>query len=144
MLGPAGQNGPPSGFPRNPAIETLQLQDELAHRRGYLPPKPDVVVGQSFGKNAKGSRMKVKRIVANVNTPTPATAERFYRDVLGLELLMDMGWIMTYGSHDEAMVQISIMSEGGSSASVPDLSIEVDDLEAALDRVKPAAFRSST
>jgi catechol 2,3-dioxygenase-like lactoylglutathione lyase family enzyme len=82
--------------------------------------------------------MKVKRIVANVGTPAPASAERFYRDVLGLEVLMDMGWIVTYGLHDKATVQISVMSEGGSGASVPDLSIEVDDLAAALARVKQA------
>ena len=35
-------------------------------------------------------------------------------------------------------VQISFMSEGGSGAPVPDLSIEVDDLEEALARVKNA------
>jgi catechol 2,3-dioxygenase-like lactoylglutathione lyase family enzyme len=35
-------------------------------------------------------------------------------------------------------VQVSIASEGGSGTEVPDISIEVDDLEAALFRVKAA------
>jgi catechol 2,3-dioxygenase-like lactoylglutathione lyase family enzyme len=33
-------------------------------------------------------------------------------------------------------IQISIASEGGSGTDVPGLSIEVDDLETALERVK--------
>jgi catechol 2,3-dioxygenase-like lactoylglutathione lyase family enzyme len=83
-------------------------------------------------------QMKVKRIVANVTVSDPAAAERFYRNILGLEVLMDMGWIATYGSSQTMPIQISFMTEGGSGAPVPDLSIEVDDLEAALARVKDA------
>lgn len=82
--------------------------------------------------------MKVKRIVANVFASDPALAKRFYGDVLGLDVLMDMDWIVTYGSRDKATVQISVMSEGGSGTAVPDLSIEVDDLDAVLTRVKKA------
>ena len=51
---------------------------------------------------------------------------------------MDLGWIATYGSSETMPVQISFMTEGGSGAPVPDLSIEVDDLEAALARVEQA------
>lgn len=84
--------------------------------------------------------MKAKRIVANISAPAPEQAKRFYQEVLGLDVLMDMGWIITYGSPETAKVQVSVMSEGGSGAPVPDLSIEVDDLEVALDRVKEAGF----
>jgi len=76
--------------------------------------------------------LKVKRIVANIGTANPALAEKFYRDVLGLELLMDMNWIRTYGSTAKMSVQVSFMSEGGSETEVPDLSIEVDDLDVAI------------
>jgi catechol 2,3-dioxygenase-like lactoylglutathione lyase family enzyme len=82
--------------------------------------------------------MRVKRIVANVLSPAPAAAARFYKDILGLDILMDMGWIATYGAEEEMRVQISFISEGGSGAPAPDLSIEVDDLEAVLRRVKKA------
>jgi len=82
--------------------------------------------------------MKVKRIVANVATQDIAAGRRFYQDVLGLELLMDHGWIATYGSRQTMSVQISVASEGGSGTPVPDLSIEVDDLDAALARVRQA------
>ena len=46
--------------------------------------------------------MKVKRVVANVSASEPAAASRFYQDVLGLDVLMDMGWIATYGSRHRA------------------------------------------
>ncbi|MEA3104737.1 VOC family protein [Caballeronia mineralivorans] len=87
--------------------------------------------------------MKVKRIVANIATQDVARAKRFYQDVLGLDLLMDHGWIQTYGSQTAMSVQISVASEGGSGTPVPDLSIEVDDVDdvdTAFDRMKSAGF----
>ncbi len=82
--------------------------------------------------------MQVKRIVANISAQEPARAERFYHDVLGLDLVMDHGWIRTYASRTERVVQVSIADQGGSGTPVPDLSIEVDDLEEALRRVRDA------
>jgi len=84
--------------------------------------------------------MKVRRIVANIETQDAAAAKRFYQDVLGLDMLMDQGWIVTYGSAEKMQVQVSFMVQGGSGTPVPDLSIEVDDLEAALQGMKAAGF----
>jgi catechol 2,3-dioxygenase-like lactoylglutathione lyase family enzyme len=84
--------------------------------------------------------MKVKRIVANVHTADIAAAKRFYQDALGLEVQMDHGWIATYGSHEEMNVQLSFASQGGSDTPTPDLSIEVDDVDAALERMMKAGF----
>lgn len=84
--------------------------------------------------------MKVRRIIANIETPDVKAAKRFYQDVLGLDLLMDHGWIATYGSTERMSVQISFATEGGSGTPVPDLSIEVDDVDAALQGMKQAGF----
>jgi catechol 2,3-dioxygenase-like lactoylglutathione lyase family enzyme len=84
--------------------------------------------------------MKVRRVVANVAGDDPAKAKRFYQDILGLDALMDMGWIVTYGSEARMTVQLSIMSEGGSGTMVPDLSIEVDDVDEALARMCAAGI----
>ena len=84
--------------------------------------------------------MKVRRIVANIAAADIAAAKAFYGEVLGLDVLMDMGWIATYGSAASMTVQISVMSEGGSGTPVPDLSIEVDDVDEALRRVLSAGF----
>jgi hypothetical protein len=46
----------------------------------------------------KGASVKVKRIVSNVAASDVNRASAFYEDVLGLEVLMDLGWIRTYGS----------------------------------------------
>ena len=84
--------------------------------------------------------MKVKRIVSNVATADVDKATAFYKDILGLEVLMDLGWIRTYGSSSKMTIQLSVMSEGGSGTPVPDMSIEVDDVDAALERVRKAGF----
>ncbi|GGB99170.1 glyoxalase [Oxalicibacterium flavum] len=84
--------------------------------------------------------MTVRRIVANIATPDVARATVFYRDVLGLSLLMDHGWIATYGNDEQAVVQVSFASEGGSGTPVPDLSIEVDDVDAVLQAMRDAGF----
>ncbi len=84
--------------------------------------------------------MKVKRIVSNVATSDMKKASAFYEEILGLEVLMDLGWIRTYGSSSKMTIQVSVMSEGGSGTAVPDMSIEVDDIEEALKRVRKAGI----
>ncbi|WP_047982641.1 VOC family protein [Ornithinibacillus contaminans] len=84
--------------------------------------------------------MKVKRIVANIGTQDLSKAKHFYEDILGLDQLMNMGFIATYGTHEKMDIQISFLSEGGSGTPVPDLSIEVDDLDSALTRIKKAGI----
>ncbi len=84
--------------------------------------------------------MKVKRIVSNIAASDVESASAFYDKLLGLEVLMDLGWIRTYGSRSKMSVQVSIMSEGGSGTAVPDLSIEVDDVDEALARARAAGI----
>jgi predicted enzyme related to lactoylglutathione lyase len=73
--------------------------------------------------------MTVLRIVANIATKSIPEVRKFYTELFGLDSLMDLEWIVTLGSGESAITQISIMSEGGSGAPVPDLSIEVDDVD---------------
>lgn len=80
--------------------------------------------------------MNVKRIIANITTAAPAAVHDFYHGILGLDLAMDHGWIRTYAGAGQMQVQVSFASEGGSGTPVPDLSIEVDDLDEALRRVQ--------
>ena len=84
--------------------------------------------------------MKVSRIVSNVATSDVDKATAFYKQILGLDVLMDLGWIRTYGSSSKMTIQLSVMSEGGSGTSVPDLSIEVDNVEEALMKVRKAGI----
>jgi catechol 2,3-dioxygenase-like lactoylglutathione lyase family enzyme len=84
--------------------------------------------------------MKVRRIIANIATGNVAAARHFYHDLLGLDLLMDQGWIATYGSSETMRAQISFAVQGGSDTPTPDLSIEVDDLDEALARMRGAGI----
>ena len=84
--------------------------------------------------------MRVKRIVANIETEDIAAARSFYQDVLGLDIVMDHGWMTTYGSSEKMTVQVSFARQGGSGTPVPDLSIEVDDVDAALASMQAAGF----
>ena len=84
--------------------------------------------------------MTVKRIVANIATQSITERRRFYEELLGLKAVMDHGWIVTLASDERALVQIAFASEGGSGTPVPDLSVEVDDLDEALRRMRPAGI----
>ncbi|WP_297202030.1 VOC family protein [uncultured Pluralibacter sp.] len=84
--------------------------------------------------------MTVLRIVANLHTDDFSRARGFYQDILGLELMMDHGWIQTFGSRAQMPVQISLAAGGGSGTPVPDLSVEVDDVDAVLQRVRAAGY----
>lgn len=83
-------------------------------------------------------RMKVKRIIANITAADPSVVDGFYSEILGLDLAMDHGWIRTYAGSSPMTVQVSFASEGGSGTPVPDLSVEVDDLDEALLRIRKA------
>ena len=63
-----------------------------------------------------------------------ADAKSFYADILGLRLVMDLGWILTFAGPEVAVPQISVAAEGGSGTPVPDLSVAADDLEGVLER----------
>lgn len=82
----------------------------------------------------------VKRIVLNIQTEDLALADHFYHDILGLDLIMDHGWIKTLGSNEEAQTQISFATQGGNDTPVPDLSIEVDEIEGIYQKMLDSGF----
>ncbi len=84
--------------------------------------------------------MSVRRIVANFAAADLGAAQRFYGDILGMAVVMDLGWIVTFSGPGAQAPQVSVASEGGSGAPVPDLSIEVDDFNAVLSRAREAGL----
>lgn len=79
--------------------------------------------------------MAVKRIVANIAAAHVDEADAFYAGILEMDRVMNQGWIQTFAGEGAAAPQISIAREGGSGAPVPDLSIEVDNLDEVHRRV---------
>ena len=84
--------------------------------------------------------MAVRRIVANLAAERLDAARTFYGDALGMSIVMDLGWIMTFAAGGSMAPQISVATEGGSGTAVPDLSIEVDDLLDVHRRMQEAGF----
>jgi catechol 2,3-dioxygenase-like lactoylglutathione lyase family enzyme len=82
--------------------------------------------------------MTVRRIVANISANDPDCARAFYETLLDLKVVMDQGWILTFASEASAAPQLSVASEGGSGTPVPDLSIEVDDVDEIYRRARAA------
>ncbi|WP_269929610.1 VOC family protein [Aminobacter sp. HY435] len=82
--------------------------------------------------------MVVRRIVANLRADNPAEARTFYSELLGLDVVMDHGWILTFAAEGKMTPQLSVASEGGSGTPVPTLSIEVDDVDEAYRRAQTA------
>ncbi|MBB3591675.1 putative enzyme related to lactoylglutathione lyase [Rhizobium sp. BK529] len=73
--------------------------------------------------------MTVLRIVPNIATDSIEEVGNFYSKLFDLNIVMDHGWIVTLASDQRALTQIGIATEGGSGAAVPDISIEVDDVD---------------
>jgi catechol 2,3-dioxygenase-like lactoylglutathione lyase family enzyme len=84
--------------------------------------------------------MTVKRIVTNIATDRIEAANAFYREVLGMSVVMDLGWIMTFATDVQTTPQISIAAEGGAGTPVPDISIEVDNIDEVHQRAVAAGF----
>jgi len=73
--------------------------------------------------------MRVRRVVPDLHGEPDASRE-FYENVIGLELGMDLGWIMTFGSTSNETAQLTVMSEDATAPVSPDVSIEVEDVDA--------------
>lgn len=76
--------------------------------------------------------MTIRRVVPNLMSPDMEASRRFYGECLGFNVVMDLGWIVTYASPGNPTAQISI-SPGeplDGEQMRPYLSIEVDDVDA--------------
>lgn len=74
--------------------------------------------------------MTIKRVVPDLETRSLEQAKTFYVQVLGFEIVMDQGWIVTLADPDRPEVQLSLMTHDETAPVVPVASIEVDDVDA--------------
>ena len=74
----------------------------------------------------------IRRIVPNIYSNDIAASKRFYIDFLGMEVAMDMEWLLTFASKDNPTSQISILQNNENKPldnSAIFLSIEVPDVD---------------
>ena len=73
--------------------------------------------------------MSIRRVVPDIMSKQMDESRRFYVDFLGFNVGMDMGFITTFISPSNPTAQISVMHDDGSSALMPNVSIEVEDVD---------------
>ena len=84
--------------------------------------------------------MTVRRVVPDLRGERPLESRAFYEDVIGLQLRMDLGWVVTFVSPANETAQVTVMSKDARAPVAPDLSIEVEDVDAVHARAVAAGF----
>jgi uncharacterized glyoxalase superfamily protein PhnB len=83
--------------------------------------------------------MTVLRVVPILTVPDLGAGPPAYVGVLGLTEVMNLGWVATYadasGRH-----QVSVITRDETAAVNPQVSIEVDDVDAAYDAARTAGL----
>jgi catechol 2,3-dioxygenase-like lactoylglutathione lyase family enzyme len=73
--------------------------------------------------------MSVSRVVPDIRSDRFDECRTFYVELLGFEVAMDMGWIMTFVSPTNPSAQISVMRSDATAPVVPQLTVEVADVD---------------
>ncbi|RBQ15544.1 glyoxalase [Spongiactinospora rosea] len=73
--------------------------------------------------------MSIRRAVPDITTETMDESREFYRR-LGFTEVMNLGWVVTLASPDNPTAQVILMTRDESAPVSPDMSVEVDDVDA--------------
>ena len=74
--------------------------------------------------------MGVRRVVPDLSSTSLEAAKGFYGDVLGLRPVRDHGWIVTLADPERPGTQISLMTHDATAPVIPDVPVQVDDVDA--------------
>jgi hypothetical protein len=70
----------------------------------------------------------ISRAVPNIKTERPAETRDFFVNLLGFEVAMDLGWVVTVASPTNPSAQVTII--GNDDMAAPGISVEVADVDA--------------
>jgi catechol 2,3-dioxygenase-like lactoylglutathione lyase family enzyme len=84
--------------------------------------------------------MSIRRAVPDIRSRSIEESREFYVDFLGFEVAMDLGFVMTFASPRNPTAQITVMQDDGQQTLWPDVSIEVDDVDAVHQRAVERGF----
>jgi catechol 2,3-dioxygenase-like lactoylglutathione lyase family enzyme len=80
----------------------------------------------------------ISRAVPNIRSEQPAETRDFFVDLLGFEVAMDIGWVVTVASPDNPSAQVTII--GNDDMAAPGISVEVADVDAVHARAVEQGF----
>jgi len=81
--------------------------------------------------------VEIRRVVPNITSDRLDQSRAFYVDLLGFEIAMDMGWIVTVASPTNPTAQISLIRQDTATPIQAQISVElagVDAVYAAMQR----------
>jgi catechol 2,3-dioxygenase-like lactoylglutathione lyase family enzyme len=70
----------------------------------------------------------IERAVPNIRSDRPAETRDFFVKLLGFEVAMDIGWVVTVTSPTNPAAQVNII--GNDDPAAPGISVGVDDVDA--------------
>ena len=73
--------------------------------------------------------MSIRRVVPDITCNRIHESRKFYTEILGFDVAMDMEWVVTLASPSNPTAQITLVQETGSEP-LPNMTIEVDDVDA--------------
>jgi uncharacterized glyoxalase superfamily protein PhnB len=82
--------------------------------------------------------MTINRAVPNIRSERPTDTRDFFVDLLGFEVAMDMGWVVTVASPTNPSAQVTIV--GNDDPAAPGISVEVDDVDSVHARAVQRGF----
>ena len=97
-----------------------RVQVRLARRAGPRPALPRGVIGRPCDRT---SSVTISRAVPNIKSDRPTETRDFFVDLLGLEVAMDMGWVVTVASPTNPSIQVTII--GNDDMAAPGISVGV-------------------
>ena len=79
--------------------------------------------------------MSIRRAMPDIHSEAMEESRDFY-GLLGFEEVMNLGWVMTLASASNPTAQVTFMSQDKSAPVVPDMSVEVEDVDAVYAAVR--------
>jgi catechol 2,3-dioxygenase-like lactoylglutathione lyase family enzyme len=73
--------------------------------------------------------MRVRRIVPDLAAERVAESRDFYAELFGLEVVMDLDWIVTLRAPGTEIAQLSLITQDATAVVRPNLTIEVEDVD---------------
>lgn len=73
--------------------------------------------------------MSVRRVVPDIKSTSIDASLKLYVDVLGLEVAMDMGFVVTLASPSNPTAQVTLLRDEDATVILPQMSIEVADVD---------------
>jgi catechol 2,3-dioxygenase-like lactoylglutathione lyase family enzyme len=80
----------------------------------------------------------ISRAVPNIRSERPAETRDFFVELLGFEVAMDLGWVVTLASPTNPSAQVTVI--GNDDMAAPGISVEVTDVDAVYARAAEQGY----